>query len=99
MSAKPNGDPRLRRELERSRSLMREHGFEIERVVPIVGVRCAHPAGDLRIVGRGRVGLLVRCRCGLTGMFVPVPERPLRDHETDTLVALAREVGKSWAPP
>lgn len=93
-----NGDPRHRRQLDESRGIMREHGFEIERVVPIVGVRCEHRPADLRILGRGRVGLLIRCRCGRSGMFVPIPERPLKDHETDAIVALAREAGKSWVP-
>jgi hypothetical protein len=75
----------------RTKDTLRDHGFEIESAVPIIGVPCAHEPEKLRIAARGRAGLMIRCRCGRSGMFMPVPERPLNSAETDLMVALARE--------
>lgn len=83
---------------ERTRGELRDKGFEIDKVVPIIGLRCPHDVNDLAIAARGRVGLVVRCKgCQRSGIFLPVPERPLNSAESDLMVALAREA--AWADP
>lgn len=83
---------------ERHEAELRDKGFQVvERdapMVPILGRRCEHGPEQLRIVAKGRTAIMVRCACGRSGPFVPVPERPLTSSETDLLVALAREA--SW---
>jgi len=77
---------------------LRDKGFEVTAEgpsVPIVGLRCEHPADKMRVTVRGKTAMMLRClACGRTGPFVPIPERPLKSDETDLLVALAREA--SW---
>lgn len=87
-----------RRPNDRTAGELRDKGFEIDKIVPIVGTRCVHDVNDLRIVARGKVGVVVRCKsCQRSGIFLPVPERPLSSTETDLMVALAREA--AWTDP
>lgn len=85
---------------ERHEAELRDKGFDVVArdapFVPIVGMRCEHEPEHLRITAKGKTTLLVRCtRCGRSGPFVPIPERPLSSAESDLMVALAREA--SWA--
>ncbi len=81
----PRTDGELARLLERGRELgSRLHLPEILR-------RCAHPPAKLKITARGTHSLIVVCSCGSGTLAVLIPERPLTSHETDAIIALARE--------
>jgi hypothetical protein len=55
-------------------------------------ITCEHPAGEIRVTARSPKGFILRCgRCQGSTLAVQVPVRPLRSHESDLLVALARE--------
>lgn len=55
-------------------------------------ITCEHPTERIRVVARSPKGFILRCdRCLGTTLVVQVPVRPLRSHESDLLVALARE--------
>lgn len=84
---------------DRHEGELRDKGFEVvgrdAPILPIVGMRCEHAPEHLRITAKGKTAIMIRCeRCGRSGPFVPIPERPLSSPESDLMVALAREA--SW---
>lgn len=81
----PRTDGELARLLERGRELgPRLHLPEILR-------RCPHPPEKLKITARGAHSLIVVCSCGSGTLAVLIPARPLKSHESDAIVQLARE--------